>query len=109
MAQSSKVTPANETRAEQLQIELLRIKLSTNTTQKYAKLNVTIPSPAVNLELGLRVCRCMISAAGNGRNTGAVQGSQYRRDEPVLGIAVTELPVFASSPRAYNISSCKNK
>ena len=62
------------------------------------------PPPAVDLQLLLGVGGSVVGAADDRRDPGRVEAAQHRGHEPVLRVAVPELPVLAPAPRAQRIA-----
>jgi hypothetical protein len=62
------------------------------------------PAPAVDLQLVLGVGGGVVGAADDGRDRGRVEAAKHRGHEPVLRVAVAELPVLAPAPRAQDIA-----
>lgn len=61
------------------------------------------PAPAVHLQLVLGVGGGVVRAADDQRDPGRVEAAQHRGHEPVLRVAVPELPVLSSAPRAQHV------
>lgn len=62
------------------------------------------PPPAVDLQLLLGVGGGVVGAADDRRDPGRVEAAQHRGHEPVLRVAVPELPVLSPAPRAQHIA-----
>lgn len=62
------------------------------------------PAPAVDLQLVLGVGGGVVGAADDRRDPGRVEAAEHGGHEPVLRVAVAELPVLAPAPRAQDIA-----
>jgi len=62
------------------------------------------PAPAVDLKLVLGVGGGVVGAADDRRDPGRVEAAEHGGHEPVLRVAVAELPVLAPAPRAQDIA-----
>lgn len=62
------------------------------------------PAPAVDLLLFLGVCGGVVGPADDRRDPRGVEAADHGGHEPVLGVAVAELPVLAPAPRAQHIA-----
>jgi hypothetical protein len=65
------------------------------------------PAPAVHLQLVLGVGGGVVRAADDKTDPRSVEAAQHRGHEPVLHVAVPELPVLAPAPRAQHVVRCK--
>jgi hypothetical protein len=65
------------------------------------------PAPAVHLPLVLGVGGGVVRTADDQRDPGRLEAAQHRGHEPVIRVAVPELPVLAPAPRAQHVVRCK--